>query len=299
MSSRRLGTLLIAIAASLWATDSLFRAPTSLVLNPVLIVLFEHVFGTIALLVWVFLRYRAQMTGYSPKTWLAFLVIGAGGSAIATVLFTASFKYGNPSVTILLQKLQPLMVVIFASVFLGEKPSRGFWKWGALALAAAIGVSFPDFNFNFLRGDLSHSKGVSYALIAALIWALSTVAGKSLPSSLPNVIPTFWRYAFGLVTLLVLAVFTEMTIPLSVLHYGPILRALVYITLFPGIIALLFYYSGLKRATAISATFTELIFPIAAVLLNWIFLGSALNTVQLISGAILLFAIAQVSIALK
>jgi drug/metabolite transporter (DMT)-like permease len=90
-----------------------------------------------------------------------------------------------------------------------------------------------------------------------------------------------------------------MTIPLSVLHYGPILRALVYITLFPGIIALLFYYSGLKRATAISATFTELIFPIAAVLLNWIFLGSALNTVQLISGAILLFAIAQVSIALK
>jgi drug/metabolite transporter (DMT)-like permease len=299
MSSRRLGTLLIAIAASLWATDSLFRAPTARVLDPILIVLFEHVFGAIFLFCWVFARYRNQMTGYSLKNWLSFLIIGAGGSAIATVLFTASFRYVNPSVSILLQKLQPLIVIFFAFVFLGERPSPGFWKWAALALLAAIGVSFPDFNFHFISGDLTHSKGVTYALMAAAIWAASTVAGKSLPSSLPNVIPTFWRYTFGLVTLLGLAIFTQMTIPLSVLHDTPVLRALIYITLFPGIIALLFYYSGLKRATAISATFTELLFPVAAVALNWIFLGFALNVVQLVCGAVLLFAIAQVSFSVE
>ena len=41
------------------------------------------------------------------RRWLAVAFCGAGGSALATILFTASFHYVNPSVTILLQKLQP------------------------------------------------------------------------------------------------------------------------------------------------------------------------------------------------
>jgi drug/metabolite transporter (DMT)-like permease len=102
-----------------------------------------------------------------------------------------------------------------------------------------------------------------------------------------------------LVALLGMAVFTRLTIPLSILHYDSILRALIYITLVPGIIGLLFYYAGLKRATAISATFAELVFPIAAVTLNWVVLGSRLNSVQMICGVVLLIAVSQISLTVK
>jgi drug/metabolite transporter (DMT)-like permease len=298
MSSKSLGTLFIAIAAIFWATDALFRAPLAQVVSPVFIVLFEHLIGVIALLLWNLLLNRKKLRGYPFKSWLALFLIGAGGSALATVLFTASFRYINPSVAILIQKLQPILVIVLAFSFLREKPRRNFWGWALLALASAIVVGVPHFDFS-LNTD---SKGVMYALVAASLWAASTVAGKSVSGTLPPSVIAFWRYAFGLLTLLGLfglAVSAGESIPFSVLHQGRILRALLYIAAIPGIAGLVFYYSGLKRASAISATFTELLFPVSAVVLNWVFLGASLSIVQILAGVVLLFSVSRISLAVN
>jgi drug/metabolite transporter (DMT)-like permease len=302
LNKKYLGTLFIAIAAMLWATDALFRAPTVQTIDPVFIVLFEHFVGVAVLFLWICLRRQVPLlvSGYSVKTWLSLFVIGAGGSAVATVLFTASFKYVNPSVSILLQKLQPLFVVALAFLFLGERPSKTFWPWALVALLAALGVSLPHLHLTGVF-DLQ-SKGVIYALSAAGIWAVSTVAGKSASHSLPPTVLTFWRYTFGLGALLVLSFLSGSDTTKYVFHpeliSGSVLRSLIYIAFIPGIAALVFYYSGLKRAPAITATFTELLFPVSAVALNWFFLGADLNPTQLISGAVLLVAVSQIAIAL-
>jgi drug/metabolite transporter (DMT)-like permease len=49
---------------------------------------------------------------------VALLVIGIGASAVATMLFTQAFAYGNPTTPLLLQKLQPIIAILGAYVLL-------------------------------------------------------------------------------------------------------------------------------------------------------------------------------------
>ncbi len=290
------GPLLIGLAGVLWATDALFRVPTVKVLDPTFIVFIEHLIGVILLGVWVFFRNRDQLRGFSATTWISLFLIGAGGSAFATVLFTASFALVNPSIPILLQKLQSVMVVIFAFIFLREIPSKGFWGWALVALAAALVMSFPDFRFGFVSQGIDwHSQGVIYALSAAGLWALSTVAGKAALNHVPPAVVTFWRYFFGMITLAVIFFASGQSLPLQQIQEPTIARALLYMSIGPGILALVFYYNGLIRTSATTASFIELLYPVGAVILNWTLLHQPLVPVQILAGIILLYAVARIS----
>ena len=53
-------------------------------------------------------------------------MIGAGSSAIATILFTQAFVDGDPVTPVVLQKVQPIIAVIAARIILGERPRPRF-----------------------------------------------------------------------------------------------------------------------------------------------------------------------------
>ena len=65
--------------------------------------------------------------GLGAAQWAALLVIGWGGSALATLLFTTAFAVGNPTVAILLQKTQPLFAVALAGILLRERLGWAYW----------------------------------------------------------------------------------------------------------------------------------------------------------------------------
>src|SRR5262245_5151975 len=103
--SRGLGPLCIALAASLWATDALFRYPSVSRISPLLLVTFEHLIATVVLWPIMAFRFRERLTRLTGGQWVSLAFLGVGASAIATVAFTTAFQYVNPSVAILLQKL--------------------------------------------------------------------------------------------------------------------------------------------------------------------------------------------------
>lgn len=295
-----LGPFLVALAAILWASDTPFRLPILESVDPVLLVLVEHAIGTAALGVWVFLRARDSVFRLKATDWIATLVVGAGGSALATVFFTASFGFINPSLTILLQKLQPVLVILLASAFLKEKPREGFFAWAAVAIVAALVLSFPDFDYHFLAQAISnpdrHAKGVYYALGAAALWAIATVTGKTALSRVPPGIMTFWRYVFGLLMLAVMFSVSETRTEWPVLLSSPdFAGSLLYISLVPGLLAMVAYYHGLTRTTASTATLLELLYPVSAVAINTAWLNQPLQPVQLAAGLLLLLSVTQVS----
>lgn len=297
MLSRAVGPFLIALAAALWATDALFRLPTVQAMDPTYIVFVEHLLSTAVLLPWVWFRRQGRQR-LRGRDLLGFGVIGTGGSALATVLFTASFRYVNPSVSILLQKLQPVIVTLLASVFLAERPGRGFFGWALVALLSSIVLSFPDFNFQpLLQGLDLRSRGALYAVLAATLWASSTVVGKALLSHLAPSVVTFGRLAAGLVTLTLLLLLGSAPLPIAASVQPPLRDALLYMALVPGLIAMLAYYAGLARTRASSAAFVELVFPVSAVLLNTFFLNAPLSFIQLAAGAALLFSVLRISAA--
>lgn len=291
------GPLLIFIAAVLWGTDSLFRFPAAGKLDPTVIVFCEHALGLLFLVPWIFWRHRPGLFQLGIKGWLSVLIVGAGGGAIATVLFTAAFHYVNPSVVLLLQKIQTILVVLLAYVFLGEKPAPKFYPWAAVALLAAVVLSFPDFDFSFLRepGNL-HTKGLSYALIACAIWGVSTVVGKSLLTHTGATVATFWRYLFGFATLAALMILANIPLDMPLLTSRDSVVTLTYLSFVSGLIPMLAYYAGLRRTPASTATFIELLYPVGAVVLNTIFLHTPLTAVQMGAGAVLLFAVTMITV---
>lgn len=291
-----LGPFLVALAALLWATDALFRVPTLNSLSPTLIVFFEHAIGLCFLIPWIFFKQKKKLLKLTVFEWVALAFIGIGGSTFGTIFFTASFRYINPSVTILLQKLQPLIVVLLAVVFLKERPSKKFYALSPIAIAAGVTLSFPDLDFSFLSLPLNlQSKGVIYALSAAALWAIATVVGKALLRKTHPQVATFWRYTMGLAALAVLLVLPGETQSWSVALEPAHLKSLAYMALFPGVIAMLSYYNGLERTSASVATLVELIFPVSAVLINAICLGAKLSLVQVASGLVLLASVTVIS----
>jgi len=296
MTSRFVGPFLVGLAAFLWATDSVFRFPVVSSLDPTFIVLSEHVIVVLLMLPPMLLVKRKELLLPGAIDWLALAFIGIGGSAIATVLFTAAFIFINPSVVILLQKIQPVVVVTLAMVFLGERPKRSFWAWAMLALAAAVVLSFPDLNFTFISQGINvRSRGFYYALGAAGIWAAATVAGRHVAVRHSAGVVTFWRFVFGLGALIALMFLQGVSVPWNVVWQGPTLKALAYMALIPGLVAMVIYYAGLRRTPASTATFMELLFPLGAVALNTFFLGMPLDRVQLVAGVVLLFAVTMIT----
>ncbi len=283
------------MAAFLWATDSIFRYPLiSAGLNSVSIVFAEHMIVLIVLIIFVLLK-KIKIFQLSKKQWLSVLFIGFFSSALATVLFTSSFKYGNPSVSILLQKFQPIIVILLGLFTLKEKPPKYFYFYAALAMIAGLFLSFPDFNFSFLNQPAGYLTSAGLALSAAILWAVGTVVGKSVSGNLPAVTLIFWRYLFGAIGVIFIAVFQGQSVISEVLFQFQNLGPLLYMALIVGLLSMVFYYRGLKKVLATQATILELIFPITAVALNFIFLDQKLSIMQLTAGAVLLFAITKVS----
>jgi DME family drug/metabolite transporter len=290
------GPLLVGLAAFLWATDAVVRFPAIHRVDATFLVFVEHALVVLLLLPWMLYKYKKTFLSLSPSEWLSAIFCGIGGSAIATVFFTASFQFINPSVAVLIQKLQPVMVVLIAYLFLGERPARKFYIWGAVALAAGLVLSFPDLNFDFLSSSTNlHSRGIHYAFGAAVLWAASTVAGKILLKRTPPTVAIFWRFFFGLLSLIAILWLARVPLPFHALTSESTVAALLYLSLIPGLLAMLVYYMGLATTSASVTTMIELLYPIGAVILNTIFLHTPLDSVQMISGGILVLAVGVIS----
>lgn len=296
-SKGRFGPLLIGFAALLWATDAVIRYPlVQLGVDPVLIVFFDHCLGVLLLTPYLFLKHAKSTAKITITQWAGLFVLGGGGSALATVLFTASFQYVNPSVSILLQKLQPILVVLLAMLFLGERPKRGFYLWAGIALAAGLVISFPDLDFNFIGEHSLKSRGSLYALGAAALWGLSTVVGKGVVGKLPPMVVTYWRFVFGLITLGGMLLFSRSSFLLP-LGNPSLLKSFLYLALVPGLLALILYYQGMRRTAATTTTFMELVFPVGAVAINTIYLQAPLQPIQAIAALVLLFSVTRISLS--
>jgi drug/metabolite transporter (DMT)-like permease len=290
-----LNSIFVVLGAALWATDTLFRHPMTNQISAVSLVFLEHLFALLIASIWIFF-FEKKKFKLDPLPLAGAALIGILGSALATVLFTLSFQFVNPSISILLQKVQPLVVIGLSWVFLGEKLSFQFFTWAALAIVAAFFLSFPH-GMASVQLEEGKIEGVLLALGAALLWSVSTVIGKFTLKKISSLHLTFWRFLFGMLMLWVLLESFSSSkgeIPLVTMD-GKIMTSIFFMALIPGFLGVALYYRGLTRLKASVATLLELSFPLSAVFINSRYLDLHLEGVQLFSAAILLFSIYKIS----
>lgn len=268
------GIALVALGAALWGTDAIFRRGLALELPATTLVFLEHVV-LVAITAPMLWRSRDQYRRLRRSDWMAVLAIGAGASALATVMFTAAFRFGDPTTPLLLQKVQPLIAIGAAALILGERLLPRFAWFLVGGLAGAYLVAFADPS----NVSVSALTPALLALGAAVFWGLGTVLGRHLMSKISFTALTALRFAVALPVLGAVLVIRRDESMLSAVSLGE-MGAVVLLAFVPGLVALLLYYQGLRSTPASAATLAELAFPLSAVGLNYVVFDTVLTFTQ-------------------
>jgi drug/metabolite transporter (DMT)-like permease len=174
---------------------------------------------------------------------------------------------------VVLQKVQPLVVVTLAAALLGERPRPRFGLFLVAGLAGTWLMAFPS----PLHVSVHGQEPVFLALGAALLWALGTVLGRYLSLRLAFEHVTTVRFAFGLPAALA-AVLVLGAPARASLHDEVFIALLALVT---GLVAVLLYYYGLQRTTASVASVAELAFPVVAIAVGYLAFDATLTSTQL------------------
>lgn len=286
------GTFLVILACLFWGMDTLIRYPlVDRGINPINIVFYEHIVLTLIFSLGLIPAIK-RIGELKLIDLFGFFVIGGLGSAIATVAFTESFQYLNPSLVILLQKFQPVVAIGLAAIVLQEQIQKQFVIWALVSLAGGLLVSSPDIVrfYQLVVSDYgkvtSDSALRGYALVGVSIlgWGGTTVFGKKLSmSGFDTKDIMAGRFLTGL---LMLTPFIKFDRSLILPQGEDYLRILIMVII-SGALAMWFYYQGLKRLSAKTTAIAEMFFPFFAIIMNWFFLGKQLNELQLFGGALL------------
>lgn len=286
--------LAIVIASLLFATDALFREKALHALDSRAVSFLEHVVALLAILPWVILKRKGPLWIREKKDWTLFIVLGLGGGALGSALFTSAVeKIGSGGAT-LFTMLQPVFVLTLAWIFLRERFSQIFVPCAIWVVANMILLSFSQTaQSEILMSDENPEalNGMLCAFAATLIWGASTVAGKALLSRHSNSVVLFWRFAIAAFFLGCFVLSSGVPLPWAQIFTTEILLPLLALGLVTQAAAYWIYYIGLRQLPASLATFIELLYPLVGIFLPIVLKGESVTPLQGFASVTLLIAV--------
>jgi len=294
------GPWLVALGAALWGTESAWRIPLNNLFDAAVIVFWEHVLILLMFLPLLIVS-LAELPKIDRRTWAYMIFSGFAGSAVGTVFFTLALKYGNPTVVNVVLNIQPVMSTLAACLLFGDQLAPRFYPFAALAILAGIflSVDHPELiGVSFQQAGLN--RGTGYALVCALFWGLSTVAGRGVMTGMSLKLAASLRIVTGLLCMTLILGFSAklrgatLWPPSAQAHASTAIGALVLLASISGAIPLLVYFEGLRLTRASTAGYFEMMQTLAAVCITWGFFHAALRPHQVIAAIVLMAAVAMV-----
>jgi len=291
------GSIAISISAILWGFDGVVLTPRLYNLDVGYVVFMLHLIPFVLMNLFLFKQY-AQLKLFVRQDYITMILISSFGGVLGTIsivqaLFLVNFQH--LSVVVLLQKLQPIFAILLAAILLKEKIKKNFAIWASIAIIASYFLTF-GFEFPTIQTtqDSNIMKASLFAVLAAFSFGSSTVFSKRFLLQHNFITATFYRYGFTtLIMLIYVLVFGKLAYLQQTTSINWLFFIIIGITTGSG--AIFIYYYGLRRVKAIIATISELLFPISAIFFDYIFNESLLSPVQLLSAAIMVFAIIRLN----
>lgn len=284
MAIRRSGSLLIAVAATLWGSIGvvvalLFRQIPS---NPLVIGALRLVIAVPVLWLW-----HWRVTGHwritMPRAhWLIACVGGIAFAGYQVSYFAAIPRIGVAMGVILNICSAPIFTLVLGRIVLGE---RSTWRQlGAMACAIA-GVVLVVMANNATTPVLD--MGAVYAVAAGLCYSSMAVASRRIATVYAPA--TLLTAMFGVAALLlvvcVVGLGSHVVLPITA-WYG-----VIYLALVPTALSYVLYVRGLQQASATTATTLTLLEPLTSTLCavtllaepmaQWAWLGLGVAVVSL------------------
>lgn len=247
--------------------------------NPYNVVFFRCLFGSAFLALYCYYRGFFRNTGLALKT---FLLVALSGVFLVFnwVLLFASFETASISISTTIYHTQPFFFLLIGSIVFRESITLNKILWMCLAFLGVILVSNLKTNTLMLSSD--QLIGVLYALVAAMLWAITAIIVKKLKDIKPHLIALI-QVVIGIFVLYPFATM-EAVADTTQLQWGYLLilgavhTCLTYI---------LMYSAFQKLQTAVISVLT-FIYPVIAIIADFIVYDHRLNLSQMI-GAFLIF----------
>jgi len=299
-SRRSYGPWLVGLGAALWGTESAWRIPLNQLFDASVIVFWEHLLIVLMFLPFLISR-RREIRTIDGRTWGYLVFSGFAGSAVGTIFFTLALKNGNPTVVNVILNIQPLISTAGAVLLFGDRLTPRFFLYAAIAIVAGIFLSVEhpaSIGESFEKAGLN--LGTGYALICALFWGLSTVAGRGVMTGMSLRLAASLRVVVGLICMTAILAAENKLHGASLwpataqAHLGTAIVALILLASISGGIPLLIYFEGLRLTRASTAGYFEMMQTLAAVCITWGFFHATLQTHQVVAGLVLMAAVAMV-----
>jgi drug/metabolite transporter (DMT)-like permease len=283
------GYVWIAAAASLWgiaATVAKFLFNNQY--DPLIIVQTRVTIACVALFLFFLLRGRSKLR-VDPKDIPKFFFVGICGVAGSNYFYYFAIKESNVATSILLQYTAPILVTVYAALFQHERFTIN--KFLALLLAT-IGIFFAvgAYDPGILRSNL---KGVVFALIAAVTFAIFNIGGKPLTQKYN--VWTALTYVLAGASIFWLFINPPTTIAAAG-YTGKDWMVFTFISAISILIPYGCYFIGLQKIQASKAIITSMLEPVVAIISEFLFLNGHMSALQfagavLVLGAILLLQV--------
>jgi drug/metabolite transporter (DMT)-like permease len=284
MTSENKGTAQLTTAMVLSGTIGVFVVESGA--SPFDVVFFRVLFGALALGTYVAARGWLRGHGFTPRT-LGLAVLGGVFIVFNWVLLFQAYANTSISVATVVYHTQPFYVVLLGALLFGERLTAAKVGWVAVAFAGLIlvsGVTPGDFT----NGG-SYVVGVGQALLAALLYGLSTLVTKRITGVRPHLVALV-QVVVGIPLLLPFADFGAMSaqgadwgwlVGLGIIHTG-----LMYVLMYAA-------YAKLSTAKIAVLAF---VYPAVAMVMDWAVYGHHIGPVQALGVPLIVIASLRVTL---
>jgi drug/metabolite transporter (DMT)-like permease len=294
------GPWLVGLGAALWGTESAWRIPLNDLFDARVIVFWEHVLILIGFLPLLLSDLR-KLPKVDGSTWGFLIFSGFAGSAVGTIFFTLALKEGNPTVVNVILNIQPVISTLGGFLLFNDRLAPRFFLYAPIAIIAGmfLSVEHPEL-IGVSLAQAGLNLGTGYALVCAVFWGLSTVAGRGVMVGMPLRLASSLRIVVGLICMMLILVVDRklnagaLWPPAAQSHSNTAIVALLLLASISGGIPLLIYFEGLSRTRASTAGYFEMMQTLAAVCITWGFFHAALHPHQVIAGLVLMAAVAMI-----
>jgi len=245
---------------------------------PVNVVFARCVVGSLCLLAYCLRTRRFAASAFGTKNLALLAVVGLAIVGNWLALF-AAYRYATIGVATTIYHVQPFIVFFAGALMFGERIGAARLAWLVAAFVGVVLIAEPQ----AAAVTAGYLRGCALAIAAAALYAVATLASKRIEAVPPHVI-ALAQMLVGVLTLAPFADFAELPATAwqwnCLLILGVVHSAFMYI---------LIYAAYLKLPTSTIAILSYL-YPLVAVLVDYLAYGHVLAPLQMLGGALILCA---------
>lgn len=269
------------LSTLLWSTNMLLGRLLRDDIGPFTLAALRFAVASIALALLV--RHAPLAERRPGRSWPAVAAMGVAGVFVFSSLLYTGLRFTTASNAALINGIAPLVIGLLSALMLGEhftlrRAIGACFSFAGVAMIVTGGSWNALTRLNFNVGDL-------LVIVAMVMWGLYSIFSRIATRTLSALSATFFSGLFGLPLLALAAAWEWQVRPPHLTP--PVLLAILYIGLFPSLIAMLAWNEAVRRVGPARVTAFYNTLPAYGAMLGVLLLGEPFGLSQLIGGGLI------------